>query len=357
MIERFLYIGLGFFLVFFIPFLRRMYFSENKKEVVESEMIRQDQRGKKRYDFFDFLRGLAILAVIIIHIGDNFLVEQTGNLLFIKIINNITRFAVPFFLISSGVLLYRGLSLKSFYFKKFIRIFLPFFLVTTAVGIYYQVGFKDLLLGYISGAASLPYYFMSILLQFYLIYPFLERYSKKKYFLHITFLITIASFFIEDTWIVYGIPLFPRYLFFFTYGISQKDRFLSENFRLELREKVFWASLIIYYLFSTVYFQIYFYNVRLFFALALFNLFFLYKELFKRLPGYSFFCYLGKNSLWIYLIHFFIVQAIYPFTKYWSDNFYIQYLYFFVLSIPLSIIISLMFGRVYNLYYNYFKRI
>ena len=345
MIEKLVYLGLGSFLVFFIPFLRQIYFSEDKKN--EGIVDR-----KKRYDFFDYLRGLAILAVIIIHIGDNFLVEQTGNLLFIKIMNSITRFAVPFFLISSGALLSRGLSLKSFYFKKFIRTFLPFFLITTAVGVYYRVGFTDLLLGYISGSASIPYYFMAILLQFYLIYPFLEKHSQKKYFLHITFLITIASFFIQDTWIIYGIPLFPRYLYFFAYGISQKERFLSNRYKLELKEKIFWLIIIFYYLVSTAYFQIYFYNVRLFFALALFNLIFLYKDRLKKSPGYSLFCYLGKNSLWIYLIHFFIIQAMYPLVKSWSNNFYLQYFYFFILGIPLSISVSLLWGKIYNIYFN-----
>ena len=319
--------------------------SDNKKlEVVVDR--------KKRYDFFDFLRGLAILAVIIIHIGDNFLVEQSGDLIFIKIMNSITRFAVPFFFISSGVLLYKGVSLKSFYLKKIIRTFLPFFLITTAVGIYYQVAFVDLLLGYISGSASIPYYFMAVLLQFYLIYPFLEKHSKKKYFLHITFLITIASFFIEDTWIIYGIPLFPRYLYFFAYGISQKNRFLSENYGLNLKEKTFWFTIVFYYLFSTIYFQIYFYNVRLFFALALFNLIFFYKDKLKKAPGFSLFCYLGKNSLWIYLIHFFIIQSIYPLVKNWSDNFYLQYFYFIIIGIPLSISVSLLWGKIYNLYFN-----
>ncbi|MDA3840550.1 MAG: acyltransferase [Patescibacteria group bacterium] len=342
MIEELVYLGLTSFLVLTIPILRKIYFSEERGVSITSER-------KGRYDFFDYLRGLAIIAVIVIHIGDSFYVEQSGNQVFIKLINNISRFAVPFFFISSGILLVRGNSLRQFFLNKTTRTFLPYFLITIMVGVYYNAGVLEIIRGFFAGKASLPYYFMAILLQFYLIYPFLVKYSKKKYFLHITFLITIIALFIEASWSFYGIPLFPRYLFLFAYGISQKDRFLSNSFSLGLKGKSFWIIVVLYYLFSSIYFQAYLYNVRIFYAIALFNLLFLLKDTLKNIPSYSFFCYLGRNSLWIYLIHYFIIQLIYPIAKQVSDNFYLQYLYFIVVGVPVSILLSLGFKLIYTL--------
>ena len=75
MIINAIYFGFTAFLVFLIPLFRKIYFSENNKTVEISER-------KNRYDFFDFLRGVAILAVIFIHIGNNFYTDNTGNILF-----------------------------------------------------------------------------------------------------------------------------------------------------------------------------------------------------------------------------------------------------------------------------------
>ncbi len=355
MILKLIYLGLSSFLILSIPILRRIYFSEGKEKSENNEILQQAQHKiKKRHDFFDYLRGLAILAVILIHIGDNFYVEGSGNILFIKFINNISRFAVPFFLICSGVLLLRAASFKKFIQKKIFRNFLPYLLLTMAVGVYYDIGVLKIIHGFFAGSASAPYYYMGILLQFYLLYPFLEKYSKKKYFLHITFLISIVSFFIEQTWVFYGIPLFPRYLFLFTYGISQKEKFLSEKFKLSLKEKTFWIMLVVYYVVFALYSQEYLYNIRVFYAIALFNLLFLAKDWIKNIPSYSLFCYLGRNSLWIYLIHFFIVQAIFPTVKQVSDNFYFQYIYFVIVGVPVSILFSLGFKYVYNLVFDIF---
>ena len=345
MIEELVYMGLASLLILIIPIFRRIYFSEIKKGI-------QNAERRKRYYFFDFLRGLAILAVIVIHIGDNFYVDKSGNQIFIIFVNNIARFAVPFFFISSGILLLGDKNLFSFYLKKTLRIFLPFFLITSIVGVYYQIDFLKILHGFIAGSASVPYYFMAILLQLYILYPFLKKYSRKKYFLHVTFLITIASLFLPQTWLLYGIPLFPKYLFLFAYGMSQSDRFLSDKFVLSLRERIFWISILLYYVASFVYFQAYLYNSRVFYAVALINIFFFYRDKLNKFFIYPLICYLGRNSLWIYLIHFFIIQAIYPFTKTWSSNFYLQYAYFSLLGIPLSVLASLLFKEVYNLLYN-----
>ena len=73
-----------------------------------------------RLPFFDFLKGIAIIAVIFIHcfifIGKTF----PDKTFYIHIVNNLFRFAVPFFFIISGILLTpptKG-KLKKFLYSK-----------------------------------------------------------------------------------------------------------------------------------------------------------------------------------------------------------------------------------------------
>lgn len=344
-ILTFAYVFFTGILVLAIPFLRKTFFQKDTS-------ISTNEDKRERIVFFDFLRGLAILAVVIIHIGDVFLLVEGANLFLIKTINNISRFAVPFFFIISGILLTREGGWLSFYRKKIIRIFLPFFIISSLIGLYNNSDLLSILHSFISGTASLPYYFMSVLLQFYILYPVLEKYSKKKHFLLITFLISFISFFLVNIWVVYKIPLFLRYLFFFAFGISQKDRFLSKNYYLNNKQKLTFSILILWFLFYASYFQVYFYNTLYFYAPALFVLFFLLKDNVNKKP-LKLFSYLGRNSLWIYLIHYLLIQFLAPYVLALSSNFYLQYFYFIVVVLPVSVLVSLFVGYTYKFLFRF----
>ncbi|MGM0629397.1 MAG: acyltransferase family protein, partial [Patescibacteria group bacterium] len=91
-------------------------------------------KPKVRKGFFDFSKGIAILAVIIIHtvfIMNAFSEDlSVYSLQWNEGINRVMRFAIPVFFISSGALLFlTGLdkeSLKDFYLPKIKRIFIPY---------------------------------------------------------------------------------------------------------------------------------------------------------------------------------------------------------------------------------------
>lgn len=85
----------------------------------------------QRIDWLDSLRAIAILGVIIIHVsspvvnmsyGKNMFHWWTGN-----IFDSMVRFSVPLFLMISGAtLLSKSYDLKTFYKKRFLRVFVPF---------------------------------------------------------------------------------------------------------------------------------------------------------------------------------------------------------------------------------------
>jgi hypothetical protein len=79
----------------------------------------------------------------------------------------------------------------------------------------------------LSGNLLVPYYFIILLLQLYLIYPLLVRLSKHKYFLEGCLVISFVAGSIPELSIYEGFILFPRFLFFFAYGIKLRGYFLE----------------------------------------------------------------------------------------------------------------------------------
>lgn len=85
----------------------------------------------KNIQYFDTLRALATLAVIIIHVNTPVMNMNYGKNMEYwwigLIINNFVRFAVPIFLVLSGAtLLTKKYAAVDFYKKRFSRVFIPF---------------------------------------------------------------------------------------------------------------------------------------------------------------------------------------------------------------------------------------
>ncbi|MEN6460034.1 MAG: acyltransferase [Syntrophomonas sp.] len=143
-----------------------------------------------RLQEFDLIRVLAAFSVIAIHVTAGYI----QLLSFANYCNHLVRYAVPLFIILSGFMLCYGESLKpplatlDFYRKRGNRILWPFILWTllysTLNQLYgpipnlYQYAMTlghDLLWG--SGYYHL--YFLSIMIQLYILYPLLKRWLNK----------------------------------------------------------------------------------------------------------------------------------------------------------------------------------
>ena len=100
---------------------------------------------RERIKYYDTLRFLAILGIVILHVSQVF---HDVNLIGDKIysLTEITRFAVPVFLMMTGALLLnRDIELGDFFKRRFTRIIYPFILfliihriVFYIIGIYYD---------------------------------------------------------------------------------------------------------------------------------------------------------------------------------------------------------------------------
>lgn len=131
----------------------------------------------------DYIRVLAILAVVLIHTTTRTLEASKFNLMGFPLtifLNQIARFAVPIFFLISGFVLEisstDNLSYLSFLKKRLSRIFIPYvFWSAIYYLLIYTQNHENFLLVLLKGDASYQLYFIPTLFIFYLIFPLLHR--------------------------------------------------------------------------------------------------------------------------------------------------------------------------------------
>lgn len=147
--------------------------------------------------YFDTLRAIALLGVIIIHISsplvnmtydDNMPYWWIGN-----VVDSAVRFAVPLFLMLSGAtMLGKDYSLSEFYKKRMLRVFVPFLFWLAVYWIYrwvmlkpaeqpheYQAIFNWGGKLFLKEGVSKHFWYVYMILSIYLILPFLGRGLRK----------------------------------------------------------------------------------------------------------------------------------------------------------------------------------
>lgn len=157
----------------------------------------------KRYENFDILRGLAIIAVILIHVTAPLALD--GDILGI-VLNQVTRFGVPVFVFLSGW----GLTVAKSYersenywdfLKGRVSKILPSYLMWNLIYWIYQnwmveagsLPLNEFLPGIIRGTNYAHLYFVPLIIVFYLIYPLLLEMGKSKIGVLFTLIVSIVS--------------------------------------------------------------------------------------------------------------------------------------------------------------------
>lgn len=185
---------------------------------------------EQRYKNFDYLRGLAIAAVVLIHItAPTALAEETGGI----ILNQITRFGVPVFVFLSGWGLTiaesyeRSISYLDFLKKRLAKLVPAYFVWNI---IYYlfatfiegeSIPVVNFIQGLFLGTNYPHLYFVPLIVLFYIAYPVLTKLGDNLWGVGLTFVITMTSLIMNPT-IVEGFtqnqnPL--NWLFYFVFGM------------------------------------------------------------------------------------------------------------------------------------------
>lgn len=144
------------------------------------------KENSKRIDYFDFLRGVAILMVIGIHTYTIRSFDGWDSVVLIGI-REVLNFAVTLFLAISGFFIGRkSLSDKNSYFtflkKQIPRVYIPaliWSLPMLVLWIYKGQGIV-LSIGKVLGCMTFGhYYFVVLIIQFYLLHPLIKRMAAK----------------------------------------------------------------------------------------------------------------------------------------------------------------------------------
>ncbi|MGD6818958.1 acyltransferase [Metabacillus sp. 84] len=147
------------------------------------------KKSGKAYLFeIHFLRALACLGVLAVHVSATYY-GMNGEKFdaFSHFLNQVGRFGTPIFAVISGFLLFLQVRNKGFQFGKYIKsrfakVIIPFILWSVAyrymMYLYTGKGIADPateIITFLEGESFYHLYFISIVLQFYLIFPLLAK--------------------------------------------------------------------------------------------------------------------------------------------------------------------------------------
>ena len=268
-------------------------------------------RDRERIGFFDFLKGVAILAIVAIHATTVFPEYAWAN--------SFLWFAVPLFIFSTGYLLARRYAKPAAdYYRSFAkRVALPYVIFCLAVGIAAAVlnarfdaaAFSvDVLLGRFNGGAL---YFIPLIIQLYLLFPLLQKARQNVPPWMMLLLAYAISIFFKlydnaaqaTAWNADPVSLAfcGRYLFFFAAGM-----YLSHIELGKKAQRVAGASLFVFLLASALAINTDFFPVYLYFypLACLIIIAAAYHAAERWLEGIcNALKETGKASLFIYLVH------------------------------------------------------
>ncbi|PLR84500.1 acyltransferase [Bacillus canaveralius] len=216
---------------------------ENKggRTSMSAESRRPSKEGKKYIYEIHFLRAFACLSVVGVHVSaTNYGMTQETWTWFTYFLNQIGRFGTPIFAVISGFLLFyqvkrRGFALGRFLKTRLSKIIIPFLIWSLAYRylLYYYdnqalgdygAEVKKILLG----DSFYHLYFVAIVVQFYLIFPFIQKLFRTQ-----TLLLVFAFIALLISYNLYGFSpgiegaigeflasksFMPIWIFYFAFG-------------------------------------------------------------------------------------------------------------------------------------------
>jgi probable poly-beta-1,6-N-acetyl-D-glucosamine export protein len=144
--------------------------------------------NKEYFNEIHFLRAFACIGVLLVHVSATYY-NEAGQVFnwFTYFFNQIGRFGTPTFAVISGFLLFNQVNKRGFNFKQFVtsrttKIIMPFviwsifyqFITIYVLGGKLPTDPKIFLYNFTLGQSFYHLYFMAIVVQFYLLFPFLQ---------------------------------------------------------------------------------------------------------------------------------------------------------------------------------------
>ena len=358
-----LYIELfGLFLLFLLAFS----FSSFKNLFTVSGETNSKKGERSRV--VDFVRGIAMCAIVVIHIDSYFAFfhPKDSELVLSRWLANVSRFCVPAFIFSSGFFLsWKGNS--AFWVSKVKNLLIPYVIIA-CIGYFTKYPpaefLSDIIPKILMGQVFQPYYYVPLLFGFYLLFAFIFRniqtWSPTTFsiVLGVSLLINFGSnhFYPKSLAFIGGLEAisFTNYIFFFVAGFSAKRILTNKEVFLEQLKinSFYFPSLlfaILLYLALVTYYSVtlnleisnhfLFYPIASFVVLTYLGI--------KIEPSnspfiknvYSGLAYIGENSLALFLLHPMTIHLMHMIDPYYFGGFYFGWVITFAINIALPLIV------------------
>jgi len=328
----------------------------------------------------DFMRSICCILVITIHVTAAFwYVFEPGSLQFKTIIqiNTLSKFAVPAFIFISGFVLFyvyssRELRLIEFYKKRMFRVIIPYiiwsiiYILANYIAVGQPVNLKSLAYYFVLGKANYHLYYISLILQFYLVFPLLLKlYQRFSNPIIPVGLLTILNFtFISFVKINFSDRIFIFYLMFFILG------FLLADFKKkEIKISLYFLTLItLIYSMVATYYSLDTYKALInadlisrylykhsWWYFSIISILFLYsfssyaEKKFPVLVNNSIISSIGKHSFTIYLCHPLVMKALHflpPYKNMLKTNPSILIILEFIIVLSFSWLLSWLLSQL-----------
>ncbi len=297
-----------------------------------------------RDERLDQMRGLAMIAIVSIHIHSyfSFFHPNDRNITFYTLfLSNLSRFSVPVFIFGSSLFLKVR---PDFWMNKFKSLLLPYSLASLAGYFikYQNYSILDFSIRYLTGSVFAPYYFVPLLFQFYLIFFLIPKQlfvgRRLNFFIILSLILNVLSNIgifdkLMPAWYA-PISIF-NYIFFFALGIYIRNG-KTQLIKSEKTMRIALVCLFLCFLVLILFFslkQIDFKNHHLVYPILII---FLLNSLFNSESKNVFsvaLSFIGRNSLYIFLLHPFVIHQMHAFDPYVLINPYFGYIITLILNV------------------------
>jgi surface polysaccharide O-acyltransferase-like enzyme len=310
---------------------------------------------KIRDNRLDFIRGLAMCGIVMIHVNSYFEFfhsQETSPVLLTLVLSNLSRFSVPVFIFSAGYFS-RDKNFFEYWKPKITSILVPYLIFST-IGFFVKFpnwDFSNFVNSIVFGKSLTPYYFIPLLFQFYILFYLILKLLSTQKMWYVSFIALVVNILSNEGYLNFlpasyePISIF-NFIFFFVIGIQFSrfgfNKIEDSKYNLFVVRALYFITFC-YVVYISIVNLIHLKNHTILYPCLTFLV--LYSL--KVIPWVSDkMAIVGKESMGIFLLHPFLIHFMHAVDPYFWGGSYFSILVVWILNIILPLIIWLGINKL-----------